>query len=519
MPGSSAAPFGSRLLGPEGQHGTVLRIRVQGLLTTTLVTTNVIGAVIVVVLSGFVIPGPPTEGPMLLALAIAVPAYVLGALLVGGIWGTGRALRALRWAIEQREPTAADRRATLRVPLNLTLMQAFLWGAATVLFTVLAIVLQPELVFAVGFTVAMAGMVVCANAYLLSEFALRPVSARALQDDPPGQVVGAGVQVRMLLFWALGTGVPVAGVVMVALFAMARQNVTSDQLAITVVVLGGIVLVFGLLVMVFNARATVAPIESVRDALARVQRGELDTEIPVYDGTELGLLQAGFNRMSAGLRERERIRDLFGRHVGQKVAEVAVAAGVEQLGGEVHEVAVVFVDIVGSTTLAATRPPTEVVELLNRFFAVVVDEVDAHGGLVNKFVGDAALAIFGAPVDLDDDAGQALATARAIAARLPVEVPECAAGIGVAAGAAVAGNIGDARRFEYTVIGDPVNEAARLTELAKSVPGRLVASRCAVERAGEREAARWTAADTVTLRGRTEETTVMVPVGSDAPAE
>jgi adenylate cyclase len=372
-------------------------------------------------------------------------------------------------------------------------------------------VVQPELVFTVAFTAGLSGIVVCAIAYLLSEFSLRPTAARALTNDPPARVIGAGVMVRMLLFWTLGTGVPVAGVVVLGVFALIRGNMSADQLAFTVIVLGGIVLVVGLFVMIINGRATVAPIQSVRDGLARVQRGELNIEIPVYDGTELGLLQAGFNRMAAGLRERERIRDLFGRHVGHAVAHEAVADGGTELGGEVCEVAVIFVDIIGSTTIAADRPPGEVVDLLNRFFAVVVDEIDAHGGFVNKFVGDAALAIFGAPVPLDDYAGKAMAAARAIAARLPVEVPECEAGIGVAAGQVVAGNIGDERRFEYTVIGDPVNEAARLTELAKSVPGRLVASARAAEAASPDESARWQPTDTVTLRGRTQETTVLVP--------
>ncbi|SDD66580.1 adenylate/guanylate cyclase domain-containing protein [Actinokineospora iranica] len=511
MSGSSPGPFGSRLLGPADQDSLALRIRVQGLLTVTLVFANLIGAAVVVVLSTFVIPGPGLERDTLLVMAILVPAYVVVAVIVGGVWGTGRALRSLRWAIRQQEPTEIDRRETLRVPLRLTQMQAFLWGLATVLFTIGMAFLQPDLVFNVAFTAGFAGIVVCANAYLLSEFSLRPVSARALAHDPPARVVGAGVLVRTLLFWALGTGVPVAGLLLVALFSMIRGNVSTNQLAVTVVVLSGVVLGFGLLIMVFNARAIVAPIRSVRDGMARVQRGELSTEVQVYDGTELGLLQAGFNRMAAGLRERERIRDLFGRHVGQEVAEVAVAAGVEKLGGEVREVAVIFVDIVGSTTLAATRPPTEVVDLLNRFFTVVVDEIDAHGGLVNKFVGDAALAIFGAPVALADNAGSALAAARAIATRLPKEVPDCEAGIGVAAGLAVAGNIGDERRFEYTVIGDPVNEAARLTELAKSVPGKLVASAHTLELAAEEEADRWRPTETVALRGRTQNTTLVVP--------
>ncbi|MGH3863211.1 adenylate/guanylate cyclase domain-containing protein [Actinokineospora sp.] len=514
----SRSPFGSPLLGRADQDQRTLRIRVQLLITVSLVLANLIGAVVVAVLQTVVIPGPDLDDRTRMVAIIGAPTYVALALVVGWTWGTRRALGVLRWSMERRVPTPADRRETVRVPMRLTLMQASLWGLATALFTTTVAFLQPVQVPSVAFTVGFAGLVVCAIAYLLTEFALRPVAAKALTNEPPTRVGGAGVLVRMLVFWGLGTAVPVTGVVAVAIFALARENVSTDQLATTVIVLGGIVLVVGLLVMVINARAIVAPIQSVRDGLSRVQRGRLNVEIPVYDGTELGLLQAGFNRMAEGLRERERIRDLFGRHVGHSVADEAVADGGTALGGEVCEVAVIFVDIVGSTTLAATRPPEEVVEMLNRFFAVVVDEIDAHGGLVNKFVGDAALAVFGAPIRLDDNAGRALAAARAIAARLPVEVPECPAGIGVAAGLAVAGNIGDERRFEYTVIGDPVNEAARLTELAKSVPGRLVASSRAAAAAAPAEAARWRATDTVTLRGRTEDTTVVVPIINPAAA-
>ena len=125
--------------------------------------------------------------------------------------------------------------------------------------------------------------------------------------------------------------------------------------------------------------------------------------MPVYDNTELGQLQAGFNTMVEGLRERERIRDLFGRHVGREVAEAAAARSDEiHLGGEVRPVAVLFVDLTGSTTMAADRPPEEVVGVLNRFFGIVVECVDRTGGWINKFEGDAALAVFGAPIDLDD---------------------------------------------------------------------------------------------------------------------
>jgi class 3 adenylate cyclase len=194
------------------------------------------------------------------------------------------------------------------------------------------------------------------------------------------------------------------------------------------------------------------------------------------------------------------LRDLFGRHVGR---EVAAAAEQKQptLGGEERHVAVIFVDVVGSTGLVTTRGPQEVVELLNRFFSVIVDEVDRHHGMVNKFEGDACLAVFGAPVQIDNPEDEALAAARAIAVRMRREVPECPARIGVAAGQVVAGNVGAKERFEYTVIGEPVNEAARLSELARAEPSRALASATTLAAATEREQRFWRLGRPVRLRG------------------
>jgi adenylate cyclase len=249
----------------------------------------------------------------------------------------------------------------------------------------------------------------------------------------------------------------------------------------------------------------------VRSALKHVEEGDFDCNVVVFDGTELGELQRGFNSMVTGLRERERVRDLFGRHVGREVAALAEQER-PKLGGEERHAAVIFVDIIGSTQLVTSRPAVEVVELLNRFFAVIVDEVDRHHGLVNKFEGDAALAVFGAPVSLENAEDEALAAARAMAERLRAEVPDCEAGIGVAAGHVVAGNVGAKERFEYTVIGEPVNEAARLSELSKTIPGHLVASSATVSAASESERARWSFGETVTLRGHDEPTRLATPV-------
>lgn len=506
-------PYGSRLLGRADASPRAVRIRVQLLLTGLLVVTNLIGAAVVVLIATVVVPVPTANDAMWLATAIAVPVYVAVAIGVGVLVGTLMSLRAVKWQYDAQPPDEAARRRTLRVPLALTVLHLGLWAGATVLFTLLAVLLQPERALAIGLTVGTAAVVVSGVAYLLTDFAMRPLAARALEGtNLRKRPRWVGVRSRAVIFWVIGTGAPVASLVVAGLLAVIDPDAGTRRLAITVIVVGAVVLVFGLLVTALASGAVVAPLLSVRDAMLDVERGNLDREVVVFDGTEVGLLQAGFNRMAGGLRERERLRDLFGRHVGHEVARRAAdALGEIELGGESREVSVLFVDIEGSTTFAAEHDPTEVVAVLNRFFAVVVEEIDQREGLVNKFIGDAVLAIFGAPVDVDDHAGRALAAARAIAARLAEELPELRAGVGVATGEVVAGNVGHEERFEYTVIGDVVNTAARLTELAKEQRGGVLATAGSLAAAGE-ETEHWTDAGATTLRGRDQETGLAAPV-------
>lgn len=493
------------LMGSPEQPFLRLRIRVQVLLTTLLVLTNVVGAAIVFGLTFLITPGDGPSRSYLTALAIAVPVYVVAAVLIGASTVTVSALRALRWALEEREPTPDERRIALRLPLRMTLIQSLLWFGGVIVFGTIAIIVQPGAALSAFFAVGIAGLVVSAIAYLVTEFALRPVAARALAGRSNTDDLGAGVQRRMVVFWGLGTGAPVLGLVVAAVIALTIDDASVTRLAYVVVGLAAVVLLFGLLVTLLNARAVVGPIKSVQGALTKVGEGDFDVEVRVDDGTELGLLQSGFNEMVQGLRERERIRDLFGRHVGQSVAKAATSGDVE-LGGETRVVSVLMIDLVGSTTYAENRAPSEVVDMLNRFFEVVVEEVDRRNGLVNKFMGDAVLAIFGAPVDLDDHASAALASARVIARRLTDEMPEIGAGIGVSTGQAVAGNVGHQSRFEYTVIGDAVNSAARLTELAKDVEGRVLVSSVSVSEASAEEREHWVSYESFVLRGRDEAT-------------
>jgi adenylate cyclase len=299
-------------------------------------------------------------------------------------------------------------------------------------------------------------------------------------------------------------------ITLVAASAIGQRGLSTTRLGVSVIVLGVIGLAVGLLLITGLARSLAERIEALRIAAGAVGRGELEAEVTVDDGSELGLLQADFNRMVSGLRERERLRDLFGRQVGEDVVQHALERGVE-LGGEAREAAVLFIDLQGSTALAERRDPVEVVTLLNSFFAIVVEVVAAHSGWVNKFEGDAALCVFGAPLPDERAATNALATARELAARLTSELGELSAGIGVSAGRVVAGNVGAAKRFEYTVIGDPVNEAARLCDLAKTRAERVLASGAALQRAETEERERWRPGEEITLRGRSAATVVAVP--------
>jgi adenylate cyclase len=479
-----------------------------------MIGVNVIGAIVVFALIRVLLPLPPVNDTDTAQRTniIAFAVYVLVAVPVGTL-SVLRLLRPVRaWLRTDRPPTDDEQRAVLLLPARELVIHAALWGLATVAFSLLNLGQSDRLALIIFLTVALGGAATCAVAYLMAQRILRPVAARALAERVPDDPSLPGIAARLVLTWALGTGVPIVGVTLVGLGQLTGVlHASADRLAAVALVLGGVALLLGLGVTLLSAQSLAHPLEEVRRALARVQRGDTDVRVEVYDGSEVGLLQAGFNRTVEGLREREELRDLFGRQVGEDVARQALERGIT-LGGEEREAAVLFIDLVGSTELAHDKPPAAVVELLNDFFCVVVDVVDDAGGTVNKFVGDAALCVFGAPLDHDDAAGAALRAARAMRDRLADEVPACDAGIGVSAGTVVAGNVGAAHRFEYTVIGDPVNEAARLTELAKSRDSRILASEAVLARAGGDEALRWELGDTERLRGRARPTRLAEPV-------
>jgi len=479
------------------------------------VLTNLVGIAVVFVFAVWVLPADPVpEGtPLLLANVLLVAGWAPLAVLVGVAWGWRSVRLATGWLVDGRPPSEAEQLAVLRAPMRLFGVQVALWLISSVAFAVANGLISARLISRVGLPILLGGLTTSAIAYLTTERLFRPLAARVLAEGDLVRPRLPGVTARNLLTWSLGTGVPMLGLVVVGIVGVAETDTTRLSLAVTMIALGATALAVGLWTTFLTSRAVADPVRSVRRGLARVADGDLDVEIPVYDGSEVGLLQDGFNKTVSGLREREQIRDLFGRHVGADVAAEAISRQPE-LGGDQRDVAVLFVDVVESTRLASENPPAVVVDLLNRFFGVVVDVVMAHGGLINKFQGDAALGVFGAPTTLDDPAGAALAAGRELALRLRRDLPQVRSGVGVAYGPVVAGNLGAEDRFEYTVIGDAVNEAARLTDLAKGTEARVLASDRATAAAGPAEAARWRPDGPVVLRGRTTPTVPHSPVTS-----
>lgn len=304
--------------------------------------------------------------------------------------------------------------------------------------------------------------------YLLAERALRPVFATAFAAGTADSVDTPGVRYRFLVAWALGSGIPLAGIA-------ATPFIRTGELppVVGMAYLAVLGLVVGAFLTWATARSVAEPLDTIVGALRRVERGELDVSVERDDAGDVGRLQAGVNQMVAALRERLRIEDLFGRHVGVEAARAALQQGVT-LSGDRREASVLFVDLIGSTVTTSAVDPAEVVATANRLFAEVVRTVTACGGWVNKFQGDGAMCVFGAPARDARHREHALDAAVQLRRRLTEDGLEAA--IGVADGEVIAGHVGTEERLEYTVMGATVNKAARLCELAKSHEQRVLAT-------------------------------------------
>jgi adenylate cyclase len=216
------------------------------------------------------------------------------------------------------------------------------------------------------------------------------------------------------------------------------------------------------------------PINRLAMAVQEIGKGNFAHRVTLARNDELGDLGEAINRMAEDLRLKERIQTSFGRYVAPQIVERILASPDDEwMKGTRLEATIVFVDIRGFTTLAERSDPDAVVELLNSYFSLVTDIIMQHGGHLDKFVGDAVMGVFGALMPDLAHAKTAVQTAVEVRRHLP-QLSEMhpmlrdpiQVGIGINTGEVVAGNLGSSQRMEYTVIGDNVNVASRLTDLA-----------------------------------------------------
>jgi adenylate cyclase len=312
---------------------------------------------------------------------------------------------------------------------------------------------------------------------------LEPLKDRLLVQiykTPQGRVIDFAVPL-------VYSGVPVGALYLgfseeaiTAALASARNQALLITLVMVLAGLGGAV---GLAALLSR------PIFRLVQATGAIAAGNFNITLPVASRDELGMLTDSFNRMARSLREKEMIKRAFTRYVAREVVEEILKNPENMaLTGERREVTVLFCDVRGFTPLSERLSPEEVVLLLNDFYNLMIETTFKHDGTLDKFLGDAVMAVFGAPLAHPDHSARAIRTAlamqegivglnerRARDGKEPIAV-----GIGVSAGEAVAGTVGTEDRMEYTVIGDSVNLAARLESNAK--PGQILISHRTYER-------------------------------------
>lgn len=265
------------------------------------------------------------------------------------------------------------------------------------------------------------------------------------------------------------------------------------------------------------ARSVTRPVLALAGRARRIVDGDYALRQETHRRDEIGTLGRSFDHMVRGLAERERVRDLLGKVVSPAIAEELMESEVE-LGGEEREVTVLFSDLRNFTDLCEGRDPRDVLSLLNLYLTEIGGIIESHGGVVDKYMGDAVMALFGAPLARGDDATRAVATGLDMIAsveRLNRELtdrglPQVESGIGIHTGRVVAGNMGSPTRLNYTVIGDGVNLAARLEGLTKRYRVPLLVSEATRRQAPEFVYRRL---DCVRVKGRREATTIFQPLG------
>lgn len=251
---------------------------------------------------------------------------------------------------------------------------------------------------------------------------------------------------------------------------------TVRQAAAKLLIATAVALLLGALVAIILARYLTQPIKNLVSGVMAIAAGDLNQKLRVNRKDELGELTAAFNEMASSLREKELIKGAFSTYVSSQVMEeVLKNPGSMALGGARKRATILFADIRGFTAMSETMQPEDVVSIINSYLSVQTEIILRNGGMLDKFVGDCVMAVYGIPLAKEDDALRAVRSALEIQAavdamnerRRAASEKTVTIGIGVNTGDVVSGNMGSKQKMDYTVIGDSVNLAARLESVAE----------------------------------------------------
>ncbi|MES2466502.1 MAG: adenylate/guanylate cyclase domain-containing protein [Verrucomicrobiota bacterium] len=274
---------------------------------------------------------------------------------------------------------------------------------------------------------------------------------------------------HQLLFRSLNPESSTPQAYQITLYSLA--GLSEEQSALRGQIIGFSGLAYGAAALLCGliSRRMVHPVRNLVDGTRQIMQGHYDTRVPITTHDELATLATSFNEMAAGLKQRQQYRDILFQVSDDDIARQLIETAC--LGGERREITVLFCDIRDFTATTSGMPPEGVIDLLNEHMTALTEIVHRHHGVVDKFVGDLIMAIFGAPKSYGDDSGNAAACAlemvtRRDALNQTTAHPPLLMGIGIASGTAIAGCMGSENRLNYTVLGEPVNLASRLCSSA-----------------------------------------------------
>jgi class 3 adenylate cyclase len=396
-------------------------------------------------------------------------AIALGLTGLGIAWVLARMLRRVRplaaWIGGDRsaEKTADAWHVAVNLPLVL-LRRDFYVPILVTVVTVIAAVVVLGLSWAAFFPIALTALVAVGYAailhYLALELAMRPILFDINRElETPVRIDRPVVPLRVKLLGSLPLINVITGIVVAALTS---DGGGTDALGISVLIALFVSFTISFELVVLLSRSILRPVEDLEAATERIRQGRLDRHVPVTTSDEFGELSSAFNQMIDGLAERERLREAFGTYLDEEVAEHLISEDFKPSGEEV-EVSLVFCDVRDFTAAAASSTASDVVARLNELFECIVPIVARHRGHIDQFLGDAVLAVFGAPERIPQHADRAVQCAVELARTINSRRPgRFEVGVGVNSGRVVAGAIGGAGRLSFSVIGDAVNLAERV---------------------------------------------------------